>query len=292
MNTQQKSEIKNLLADYCDTFPSQAKAALSLDNVSESVVIQILKNNWTNISDAMFATVGKQVGFTGKDTELVETLTFQTLTLYFDIAKDTGSTFAMVGKAGVGKTFTGKWYAKTHRKASVYYLECCEYWSKKDFLRLVLNKIGKQSEGLSVTDMMHAIVRELRRQHKPLIILDEIDKLPDPVLKFFITFYNELNGLCGFVWTSTSAIEKRIIKGINTNRTGYQEIRSRIGQNFIQLPVANSVEVRQLCEANGITSTEQINLIINECDGDLRRVDRNVLKNRVRKQFSTLKKAS
>ena len=292
MTTQNKNEIKNLLTDYCDTFGSQAKAAASLDNASEAVIIQILKNNWESISDAMWLNVGKQVGFTGREVQMVETLTFQTLCLYYDISKDEGSTIAAVGKAGIGKSYAGKWYAKAHRKHNVYYLECAEYWSKKDFLRLLLSKIGKNSEGLSITDMMQAIVREVRRQNKPLIILDEIDKLSDPILKFFITLYNELNRLCGFVWTSTNAIEKRIIKGVNSNKSGYQELKSRIGQNFIMLPVANAAEIRELCEANGITHAEDIARIINECDGDMRRVDRNVLRNKIRKNMLALKKAS
>jgi len=292
MTTQQKNEIKNLLAEYCDTFSSQSKAAASLDNVSEAVVIQILKNNWESISDAMWLTVGKQVGFTGREVQLVETLTFQTLCLYYGIAQDEGSTIAAIGKAGIGKSYAGKWFAKANRKNNVYYLECAEYWSKKDFLRLLLSKIGKSGEGLSVTEMMQTIVRELRRQNKPLIILDEIDKLSDGVLKFFITLYNELNRLCGFVWTSTSAIEKRVAKGVNSNKSGFQELKSRIGQNFILLPVANAKEIRELCEANGITSIEEISKIINSCDGDLRRVDRSLLVNKIRRNISSLKKAS
>lgn len=292
MTTQNKNEIKNLLADYCDTFSSQSKAASSLDNASEAVVIQILKGNWDNISEAMWLNVGKQVGYTGKEILMVETLTFQTLCLYFGIAQDEGSTIAAIGKAGIGKSYAGKWYAKANRKKNVYYLECAEYWSKKDFLRLLISKIGKSGEGLSVNEMMQTIVRELRRQNKPLIILDEIDKLSDGVLKFFITLYNELNRLCGFVWTSTSAIEKRITKGINSNRSGYQELKSRIGQKFILLPHANASEIRELCEANGITNKEEMQFVINECEGDLRRVDRSVLITRIRKSINTLKKAS
>ena len=292
MTEQNKNEIKNLLADYCETFSSQHKAADSLDHVSEATVIQILKNNWQAIGESMWMTVGKQVGYTGKEIQMVETLTLQTLFLYYDIAKDEGSTIAAIGRSGIGKSYAGKWYAKAHRKNNVYYMECTGYWSKKDFLRLLLSKIGKPADGLSITEMMQAIVRELRRQNKPLIILDEIDKLAEPVLKFFITLYNELNRLCGFVWTSTEAIEKNITKGINGNKSGYQELRSRIGQNFIMLPLASASEIRELCLANAITNPEDIARIINECNGDLRRVDRNVLRNRIRKSMLAIKKAS
>lgn len=292
LTEQNKKSISSLLAEYVGTFDSQKAAATSLNDCSEATLIQMLNGNWKNIADAMWFNVGKQVGFTGKEKPLVETLTFLTLCLYFDIAKDNGSTIAVIGNAGCGKSYTGKFYAKAHRKNNVYYLECAEYWSKKDFLKLLLQKIGRNETGLNVAEMMQLIVKELRRKNAPLIILDEVDKLSDAVLKFFITLYNELNGMCGFVWTSTNNIQKRVTKGINSNKNGYQELKSRVGQNFIELPIASPDEVRELCKVHGITSDVQVATVVNEFTGDLRRVERHVLKNTMKTTLSTLKKAS
>ena len=278
MTTKQKEQIQNLLRDYVAGCSSQSQAAATLDNVSEATVVQMLKGNWAQISDAMWLNVGKQVGWTERGTEVVETLNLQTMVLYFDLAREHGETFAITGPAGSGKSFTAKWYAKQMRGKHVYYLECAGYWNKKYFLQELLQAMGRDNTGMNVYEMMRDIVATLRRQNKPLIILDEVDKLSDPVLQFFITLYNELHLMCGLVWTSTDAIQKRLTKGINAKRMGYNEIFSRLGRRFISLPGINTHEVRQLCLAHGITEEEEISRVSNDYDGDLRRIDRYYIK--------------
>lgn len=146
------------------------------------------------------------------------------------------------------------------------------------FLSNLLKRMGKGETGLNVGEMMDVIVQHLRSQHQPLIILDEVDKLSDPVLKFFITLYNELNTLCGFVMLSTDAMQKRMKKGLGRNVIGYQELRSRFGSRFIELNGTTHDEVKAICKANGITDEVELQRIANEYGGDLRRVDRHFLK--------------
>lgn len=274
----QKREIRDTLSLYVQNSQSQRAAAESLNDVSEATIIQILTGKWNNIADKMWRNVAKQIGVGQRQMKLVETLDMQTLFLCFDTAKEESATLAVTGNAGTGKTSVSKMYRQLHRQANAFYIECREYWNKKTFLSKVLQEMGRSDAGMNAVEMMDAIVREMRRLHQPLLIMDEIDKLPDPVLKFFITFYNELNGMCGFVWLSTNNIEKRMRKGLAANRNGYQELYSRIGSKFIPLHGASNREIEQICKANGITDPEEVNTIINECHGDLRRVERNFLK--------------
>jgi hypothetical protein len=71
---------------------------------------------------------------------------------------------------------------------------------------------------------------------------------------------------------------KRVMRGLRTNKTGYQEFFSRIGGRFIELTGTTPEEVRELCNANGIRKEEEIRAIINDHKGDLRRVERHFLK--------------
>lgn len=273
-----KKEIQATLAIYVQSFSSQRAAAESLNDVSEATINQLLQGKWNMIGEKMWRNIAKQLGIGQRKMKLVETLDFQTLFLIFDTAKEEGATFAVVGNAGSGKTSVSKAYLQLHRQNNALYIECREYWNKKTFLATVLKAMGRSDAGMNAVEMMETIVREMRKLHQPLLIMDEIDKLPDPVFKFFITFYNELNTMCGFVWLSTNNIEKRMRKGLATNRNGYQELYSRIGSRFIHLHGANNKEIEAICKANGITDPEEVNLIINECNGDLRRVERNFLK--------------
>jgi Cdc6-like AAA superfamily ATPase len=292
MNLESKQQITKLLQAYVQGYSSQKQAINLLEDVSEATVINIINNKWNGISDAMWRNVGKQVGFNERRSKLVETQDFSTLMLYFNIAQEHGETFAVVGPAGSGKTYAARCYTEMMKGRHVYYLECAEYWNKKYFLTELLRSMGRNASGMNVYEMMDEVVSTLRKQHQPLIILDEVDKLKDEVLYFFITLYNKLHGMCGIVWTSTDNIANRIEKGINRNRKGFQEIKSRIGRKFIALNGTSKNEVVQLCEANGITEEIEINRIYNEYGGDLRRIDRFYLKRIVGQSNRSLKKVS
>lgn len=288
MTQEQKLEIVNKLRVYVSGFKSQKAACTSFQDVSESTIICMLNpdgNCWAKITDAMWRNVASQVGSVNNYATLVETQNFHTLILYYEIAKEQGATFAIVGGAGWGKSFTAGWYAATNRLKNVIYLECAEWWDKKTFLTRILMQIGENYYGYSLAEMMNVLLRRMRRMDKPIIIIDEIDKLTDPVLKFFITFYNELNGMCGFIWQSTNAIEKRMTRGINRGTIGYQELFSRIGSTFINLNAPNRAEIAEICHTNGINNTETVATICNEVmtnKGDLRRVDRSMLREKIR----------
>lgn len=210
---------------------------------------------------------------------MAQTMDFNTLVHYFADAQEYSHVFSIIADTGSGKTFASEWYARNRN--NVYHLECAEYFNRKVFLQKLLARMGKDNTGYSVAEMMDCIVDTLLRQENPLIILDEVDKLPDPVLHFFITFYNTLRGKCGITLLATDYLSKRITRGRRLNRKGYAEIYSRIGRRFISLRGTDKKEVAAICEANGLADPVLVNTIYNEYEGDLRRVERAVHKSRV-----------
>jgi Cdc6-like AAA superfamily ATPase len=279
MTQQQKTEIVRLLEIYIGQFSSQAAAAASLNKwTSEATIIQMRKNNWDKISDEMWRTVGKHVGWNASTGwTLVETLNFQTLLTLFGDAKDFSNVFAITGEAGTGKSATASWFAR-HRE-NVYHISCAEFWNRKMFLSEILRKMGKENTGFNVAEMMEAIVSGLLKQDRPLLILDEADKLSDQVLYFFITLYNMLQGHCGMVLMATDFLQKRIMKGVRNNKKGYNEIISRVGRKFIKLqPAFTKTEIELICKANEVEQPAEIAEIFNGCENDLRRVERLIFK--------------
>ena len=281
INETNKTEIAKLLAVYVQGFTSQAKAASQLKDVSEATIIQMINNKWAFIADQMWLKVGKQVGWNKKQIEIVETQDVRTLVEFFEIAREEGANFGITGNPGSGKTFTAEWYAHMNRKNAVYHIACSEYWNKKMFLSQILEKMGIINTGFNVAEMMNAIVSNLRRQHQPLLIIDEIDKVSDNVLYFYITLYNELKGLCGIVMLGTDYLSKRIDRGVLRNTKGFKEIYSRLGSKFITLDCTDKKEVIEICKAHGITEPLDIQEIFNTYKGDLRAIDRKVLKHRI-----------
>ena len=277
MNDLMKKEIVALLNNYVQQYPSQKKAVDSLKGISEATVISMRKDNWANISDDMWRSIGNQVGYNKKGTwSIVETTSLQTFQLFYKDAKDYSNVYAITAPAGSGKSASAQYLAQNTQ--NVYHLVCADYFNRKMFLSKLLSKMGKDDTGYNVSEMMDYVVELLRKQDCPLIILDEADKLNDQVLYFFITLYNMLQGKCAIVLLATDFLEKRIIRGVKLNKKGYAEIYSRIGRKFLRIEANTKKEVTLICQANGVTDVIAITEIFNESDGDLRRVERAVHK--------------
>lgn len=277
MTEQLKQQVAQQLKDFVATFPSQRAAAANLKGISQATLTQVLQGNWELISDAMWRSIGKQVGVGSRDAwHLVETRSFKTIKTFVEDAKVYGNTHAIVGPSGCGKTATAEW--ATRNMANVFHLECAEYWNKKQFLAELMAKMGKETSGMTIGEMMEVVVGALLRLDEPVIILDEADKLNDGVLYFFITIYNKTRNSCGLVLMATDHLSKRIKRGVQLNKKGYSEIYSRIARRYQDCQVPRQSEIKAICLANGVSNEYAINEIINDAEGDLRRVERAVHK--------------
>lgn len=282
---QNKKAIRDRLKVIFDKCGSVEETAKALVGVSEITISEILKGDRMNIEHCVWLTVGKQVGWKHQHKiKIVDTANSRTLLFYFKAAKENGETFAIVGGAGSGKTTTAMHFSKAEAGRNVYLLQCAEYLNRPTFLKELLKVMGRNAGGKTVYDMMEEIVSVLSTQDQPLIIMDEVDKLRPDVLSFFITLYNRLHGVCGIVWTSTDAIIQKIDRGVKANKIGFNEIYSRIGRRFIELPGIKKNEVEAICALHDITDPEEVSEAWNECESDLRRIDRIVIKKKMKNQ--------
>ncbi|AYD48232.1 ATP-binding protein [Arachidicoccus soli] len=277
MTQQQKTEIQTMLKQFIEQFPSQSKAAANLKGVSEATIIQLLKGRWESISDEMFTSIGKQVGYDAKGVwHLVETLGMNTIITIVADAKEYGNVFALIGNTGNGKSEVPEWYAS--KKENTFVVSCAEHFNKKTFLNEMFAAMGKDGSGYGVAEMMDGIVETVLRMKEPVFYLDEYDKLKDEVFLFFITIYNRLEGKCGLIIAGTEVLEKRIKKGVRLSKKGYSEIYSRVGRSFIHVPPPSKREIAEICEVNGCDDQQTIAEICNTCEGDIRRVKRAIHK--------------
>lgn len=274
MKTTEKQQIKAKLAEYCEIKGGQNKAANAMLGVSSATISQVLNDNWELISEEMWRTIASQIGYDPRAWVVVETRGYKRMYGLLQDAQDNAVVFAVTGDAGCGKSEAIKSYAANNR--NVYNLSCSEYWNRKHFMVELLQCMGIDSTGSTVPEMMSDIILALKKKESPLVVLDEADKLSDQVLYFFISLYNKLEDHVGIILCATDYLEKRIKKGVRTNRKGYKEIYSRVGRKFVPIQVVNSEDVAAVCIANGVGDPETINEIIEDCENDLRRVKRKV----------------
>ncbi|WP_149913521.1 ATP-binding protein [Sphingobacterium cavernae] len=282
MNTETKLKIKNDLYQFVQKVKSQNKASQQLVGVSIGTISNILADKWDNISDDMWTKIQNQVSISVESEwkVLTETKRMNMIqTVYLD-AQQYSEVFCVVAPEGSGKTEPSKRFAE---RENVYLVKCKEHLNRKTFLGDLLHAMGKDSGGYTVYEMMGVVLETILRADKPLIILDEADKISDQVLYFFITIYNETEGKCGLVLQATDHLKKRIQKGVSINKKGYKEIFSRIGRKFIELPANTTDELKRIAIINGVDDELEAVRIVNDSEMDIRRIKRLVLAYRRKK---------
>lgn len=267
-----KIQTVEALERFCAQKGSANQAAASMPGVSSATISQMRNHKWELITDGMWRKVAAYVGAAPTGWNFAETRTSLELLEFFKDSQEHSLVIALAGKAGSGKTETSKKYASENK--NVFLMSCNEYWDKRWFLRELLSKMGREHSGMTMPEMMHKAVVLLKATERPIIILDEVDKLVDNVLLFFITLYNELEDHCGIVLMATHFLEKRIRRGVAMDKKGYREIFSRVGLRIIELEETTYSDIEKVCKANGIDDSQAIRAIVKEADGDVRRVRR------------------
>ncbi len=278
MNEKQKQAICEALRLYVAKYPSQNKAAASLDGTSAGTVSTILSGKWENVSDEMWKKIASQVGTVSPGAwQLVATTAAQEMSYAMEDAQTWKNVTWIVGEAGCGKTTAAKLFEREHQ--GVYYVLCSEDMRRSDFIREVAKKIGLRTDGMTLRDMLESIIRQLIQTQNPLLLFDEADKLTERVFHYFIDLYNRLEDKCGMVFFSTSYIKRRMQMGLRYDKKGYNEIHSRIGRKFFELERTQPNDVYAICVANGLTDRGDIAKVVKDAeqyDFDLRRVKKGV----------------
>lgn len=269
MDNAAKLKIKEHLQKYCSGYESNRKASATLKDVSPGTISQILNDKWDLISDKMWLNISKQVCPNKDNWITAETYNYKLVRSLLTDGKDNSRVHAIIGGAGWGKDTAAKPFAADFE--NVYLINCNEFFNKKYFMVELLRKMGLQTAG-TVPEMMERAVRTLNKTLRPLIILNEVDKLKDETLYFFITLYNLCEDKCGIVIMATDQLEKRISRGMFLNKKGYQEIFSRIGRRYIELKQPSRADITAICAANDVTDPQQVSEVVNSSEGDLRRV--------------------
>lgn len=278
MDEKQKRQIQEALRLYVAKYPSQNKAAASLDGTSAGTVSSILSGKWENISDEMWKKIASQVGSASPgEWQTVDTTAAKEMAYAMADAQEWKNVTWVVGEAGCGKTTAARQYEREHTGA--YYILCSEDMKRSDFIRDIAKKIGIRTDGMTIRDMLDAIIGQLIQTDSPVLLFDEADKLTERVFHYFIDLYNRLEDKCGMVFFSTSYIKRRMQMGLWYDKKGYNEIHSRIGRKFFELERTSPQDVFAICVANGLTDRGKISEVVKDAeqyDFDLRRVKKGI----------------
>lgn len=221
-----------------------------------------------------------------------ETIVSQYLFKQFEMCQTMGMTAMLADDPGIGKTHSMNEYARTH--ADVMTIDCSVSNTKGSFIRAVAKAVGVTAKG-RLQDILDSAIYAIGLMEKPLIILDESGDLENGALMQLKKLYNALEMRCGFFMMGSDGFKAKILRGVEYNKLGYTEVFSRFDKDFKHALSSNQHEkleeyrlmAAEICKANGITGQDDISRIVTASfdgkrgTGDLRRVKREVMKQRI-----------
>lgn len=193
---------------------------------------------------------------------------YRKIEFVFSSCKKQSIWMAISNKAGSGKTQTLEHLFNSDLSGSVIFIQAEEWNSRQFLLELAERTCGIPKKGYTdipallkkITEYFNAMATD-----KPLLIIDEADKLKPAAFRKLIPLYNRTEHKLGCLLAGTESLRKEIDRGVRNNTKGYDEIDSRLGRSYIELPGASEEDVKAICIANGLSEDSAVN-IWNELD--------------------------
>lgn len=271
MNIQFKNKIRQAIEAEITTLGSAARVADKC-GLNASFISQMRSGNESTLQELHWLNAARALSVNLSGWVTVETMNGRIVRTMMDTARNHGQFIAISNCAGSGKSANSRDYRDEHKGQDVFYY-CVEHANmpKNDFLQRLCKNFGIDTSGseyMSGNRLADKVIAFLtaRLNNRPLLIIDEADKLNDRALCFFISLFNAVEGGLGCVILGTENLERRIKNGVKWQKNGMDEIDSRFGRRFVTLTGFTLAEVRAICSANGLTDAAAQKRIFEECE--------------------------
>lgn len=274
-----KRRIAHAIAQDRANYPSDAKHAVSL-GISASVYNSVKKGNWEKqVSDAVWVGMARRLGVTLHHEQpwtAAETPTWVFVGEQLRVCQESGLSAILCDIPNIGKTFTARAYAKTHKNA--VYIDCSQVKTKLKLVRKIAKEFGVSSLG-RYSDIYDDLVEYLRTIDTPLVILDEAGDLQYEAFLELKALWNATERCCGWYMMGADGLRAKIDRNVESLKVGYAEMLSRFGDTFSRVTPEDERERRKfllaqaaiIAKVNAPRGTDVMR-IVNATGGGLRRV--------------------
>lgn len=274
-----KSRISSAIMADRANYPSDNKHAVSL-GISASVYNSIKKGTWERqVSDANWVGMARRLGVTLRQEmawNAAETPTWVFITEQLALCQGSGLSAILCDIPNIGKSFTARAYAKSHKNA--VYIDCSQVKSKLKLVRKIAKEFGVSSYG-RYSDIYEDLVEYLRTIDTPLVILDEAGDLAYEAFLELKALWNATERCCGWYMMGADGLRAKIDRNVECLKVGYAEMLSRFGDTFSRVTPEDEKERQKFLKAQAaivakVNAPEGTNImqIVSVSDGGLRRV--------------------
>lgn len=279
ITSENKKRILDAIASNRANYPSDAKHAASL-GITTSVYSSV-KNGQTEkvLSDAAWITIARRLGVSLRgemEWKAARTATFEYITAQLEFCQNSGLSAILCDLPNIGKTFTARYYVKSHRNA--VYVDCSQVKTKLKLVRRIAGEFGVDSKG-RYNDVYDDLVYYLRSIETPLIILDEAGDLQYEAFLELKALWNATERCCAWYMMGADGLKEKINRSIECRKVGYTEMLSRYGDRYSKVTPDDGKErerflneqARVVAKVNAPAGTD-IAQIVRKSGGGLRRV--------------------
>ncbi len=256
----EKADIRTAVTAYCAGRGLSKNQLATRLGVSGATLSNIEGGSWDNISEAMWLRVWAGVKPTNRGRLLIETDNLSEAVAMFTEVRETALLGALVGDTGLGKTTAARHYAA---QPGVYYLAYEKRMRPTLFFAALLREMGVDFVG-NLYAMMQRVADELRRQPRPLLLIDEAGKLPHVMLLHLHDLRDQLADECGMVLIGMPYFRANLEKAAHGQKEGYAEFLRRI-EMWHDLKRPTYREVKSLCHANGLMDADAVKELHAKC---------------------------
>jgi DNA transposition AAA+ family ATPase len=256
-----KQRVISELKKQADILGSGAKAARKA-GISEATFSQLMSGTYKAVGEDIYYKIARALDIRVDNWQVLSTRNFQIITSVLEDSQ-LGAQFRIISeRAGSGKTTAAKYYTGQNA-GNTFYIQCRE-WSRTRFMDTVMRTIGLVPTN-NVDTFIEKVSEFLLMKDKPLIIIDEADKLKPAALRLLIPLYNECEGHLGMTLLGTDNLEKELKRGVKFDQKGYDELYSRFGRTCVHLVGEDQKSVTNICKLNGITDPSVSDGIFKSC---------------------------
>jgi len=269
-----KQEVIGLIIKAIGEIGSGNKLAKKL-GVNNGTLSNMVSGKDKSISPEMWQKVASGLGYAPKEWKIAEIKNYKMMMETLDFARQHGQFAAISNVAGSGKTATLKSYQnfenekavrqyksdskkekEDYSSKTIVYVISAREWNRRQFLLKLVDLFsvniakGKVQTADLEDNVIDACAKLILR--KPILIIDEADKLRPSALRFLIPFFNDLENKFAVVLVGTDNLKKEIKSRAANSIKGYDEIDSRIGRNYIRPYGIQQSDFKAICEVNGL----------------------------------------